>query len=354
MRKRPVLTAALAAALALAGLVTSASAQDWATREFCQPPRIEVIDSVFDPEGRAELESRAAGIPNGVGRFWQVTGPDGAVSHLWGTMHSSHPSVLDLPDEVVATLTDARLIALEIDPTFPDRASHGRFMRGADVYRPAESTFRFADLGLPRDIERHISARLTALGWHETAIDDLTYGALTDLLLFDPCEDFTAGVLPTQDSYIQTLAHIEGIPVMALEPVNRLAKKLDQTGNEDLARAVIATYSVYLLPGSSRDSRAASFALYQQGRVGLMMAWDEAAVIGTLGAEGPALYDRMNAYLVEERNIDFFKASVEALREGGVFLAVGNFHLPGETGLVAQLRNAGFEVTRIPLPGEAP
>ena len=34
------------------------------------------------------------------------------------------------------------------------------------------------------------------------------------------------------------------------------------------------------------------------------------------------------------------------LAQGGVFVAVGALHLPGETGLVEALRGAGWRVTR--------
>lgn len=343
--------AALFLALAAA---PAAQAQDWATRALCTPPEVAIFDEVFAPEGRAELERRAARLPNGTGRFWRVTAPNGTVSHLWGSMHSSHPDVLDLPDTVRGALDSARRVALEIDPVFPDRASHESYMQGEAVYRPENSDFRFSNMDIPEKLTPHLRARLTALGWPDTALDDLNLGALTELLLFDPCEDFSAGILPSQDSFIQTLAHIARIPVMGLEPVDRLSNKLNAPESRDLARAVIATYAVYLMPGSTPEARATVLALYTQGRIALLMAWDEAQVTRLLGDEGASLYGRMSDYLVDARNADFVEAARDELRQGGLFIAVGNFHLPGEKGLVALLRDEGFEVTRIKLPGEAP
>lgn len=342
------------ACLALFVATSGAQAQDWATREVCEPPRIAVFDEVFAPEGAAELDRRAALIPNSTGRFWRVTAPDGGISYLWGTMHSSHRSVLDLPDTVLDAIKGASRVALEIDPRFPDRESHDRFMQGADVYRPAQSSFRFTDLGLPGDIEENLGNRLASLGWPRTALDQLKFGTLAELLLYDPCEDFTGGVLPTQDSFIQTLAHIQDIPILQLEPRNRLSNKLNTPGNEDLARAIIGTYAIYLSPGATPEARATGLGLYQQGRVGVMMAWDHAQISAALGNEGPALYAQMTDYLVDERNVDFVTAARDALEQGGLFVAVGNFHLPGDTGMIELLRAEGFTVTRIALPGEAP
>lgn len=342
------------ASLALLVAASGAQAQAWATREVCEPPRITVHDTVFAPEGAEELGRRAALIPNSTGRFWRITAPGGGISHLWGTMHSSHRTVLDLPDDVLDALKTARQVALEIDPRFPDRESHDRFMRGDNVYRPARSGFRFADLGLPRDIERHLGNRLVSLGWPRSALDQLKFGTLAELLLYDPCEDFAGGVLPTQDSYLQTLAHIDGIPILPLEDSDRLSRKLNTPGNEALARAIIGTYAVYLSPGATPEARATAFALYREGRIGMAMAWDRAQVSAALGNEGPALYALMTDYLVDERNVDFVTAAREALTAGGLFVAVGNFHLPGEQGMIALLRQGGFDVTRVPLPGEAP
>jgi hypothetical protein len=83
----------------LAFLVFSlpASAQSWATRAYCFDAAPEIHDAAFAPFGREALEAQAARIPNGTGRFWQITAPNGARSHLWGTLHSSHAPVLDLP-----------------------------------------------------------------------------------------------------------------------------------------------------------------------------------------------------------------------------------------------------------------
>ncbi|WP_417209662.1 TraB/GumN family protein [Antarctobacter sp.] len=331
----------------------AAQAQAWATREVCEPPRIAIHDEVFAPEGAAELARRAALIPNATGRFWRITAPSGGTSYLWGTMHSSHRSVLDLPQPVLDALHGASQVALEIDPTFPDRASHENFIRSNDVYRPTQSNFRFADLGLPGDIENNLGIRLESLGWPRESLDLLKFGTLAELLLFDPCEDFAAGVLPTQDSYIQTLAHIEGIPILPLEDSDRLSQKLNTPGNEGLARAIIGTYAIYLTPGATPEARATALGLYAEGRVGMMMVWDHAQVSAALGNEGPALYARMTDYLVDERNADFVTAARDALTQGGLFVAVGNFHLPGDKGMIELLRAEGFEVSRIPLPGEA-
>ena len=101
----------------LTGLVTahSAPAQDWATREVCfsDPQPVTAADVV--PHDLDRLEAEAAQIANSVGRLWRIESTDGAVSHLWGTMHNAHPQVLDLPEALELAIRNARLVAVDQD-----------------------------------------------------------------------------------------------------------------------------------------------------------------------------------------------------------------------------------------------
>jgi hypothetical protein len=72
----------------------AASAQDWATREVCTVDKPRVHEEVFAPASLDELEQLASSIPNSTGKFWQITSPTGATSHLWGTFHSADPLIL--------------------------------------------------------------------------------------------------------------------------------------------------------------------------------------------------------------------------------------------------------------------
>ena len=51
--------------------------------------------------------------------------------------------------------------------------------------------------------------------------------------------------------------------------------------------------------------------------------------------------------LVARRNRRMVERMLPGLRQGGVFVAVGALHLPGEEGLVALLRQEGFTVERV-------
>ena len=81
-----------------------------------------VIPLAYPPGLEDDYQQAAKAIPNPVGRLWRITASSGAVSHLWGTYHTPHPLLLDLPDTFRRVLAEARVVALEFDPLPDNRA----------------------------------------------------------------------------------------------------------------------------------------------------------------------------------------------------------------------------------------
>jgi uncharacterized protein YbaP (TraB family) len=51
--------------------------------------------------------------------------------------------------------------------------------------------------------------------------------------------------------------------------------------------------------------------------------------------------------LVVKRNTVMAERALPHLEKGNLFIGVGALHLPGKTGLVALLRNAGYQLSRV-------
>lgn len=344
------------ALLAAVAFVPTAWAQDWATAEVCTVSEARIDDSVFNPPGRAVLEAEAAGIENRRGRFWQITAADGAVSHLWGTLHSSDPLILDLPDEVQAAIEGARMVAVEVDYVLKSRGAYRAAQYYEGRFREASDPFDFAQgdetvAGLSPEMSGWVVDRAIELGWTEDVSLILSPAGMAEMLLSDPCEDFSNGVLPIQDDYVQLLGRLAGAEILGLEAPEEFIDDLN--ADPETAEAIIAVYASYLKPVTSNTERATGFGIYREGRLGLMMAWDAAYMEQVLGDRAAELLQRTDAYLISARNRRFLDRVAGELTEGGVFIAVGAAHLPGESGLVAMLRDAGYDVTRVVLPGEA-
>lgn len=61
----------------------------------------------------------------------------------------------------------------------------------------------------------------------------------------------------------------------------------------------------------------------------------------------PEMPEKMMDALIDERNLRFFERLSDQLSTNSVFCAVGALHLPGETGLINQLRKGGYTVEPI-------
>jgi hypothetical protein len=331
-----------------------ATAQDWATRTHCDVEPRPVAASDFAPADLAQLEAEAAKVPNGLGRFWRIEAPGGAISHLWGTYHVSAPAILDLPEIVGDRIAEAEIVAVEIDYTFPDRDAYLMQHDNPGRYREAGDAFAMDDgldlTYLGGKVEGWVYDRLNGYGTTEDALYVLTYQGLAELLLGDPCEDYNSGVIPAQDDFIQTLGRIGRADILSLETPDEFFS--DLAADEATAKAIVAVYASYLEPPSGSAARAAAFQLYLEGRLGLLASWDAAFVASVLGPYGAEALERTDAYLIEFRNRRFLDRLAEPLASGGVFIAVGAAHLPGANGLVNLLEDVGHKLTRVPLPGE--
>lgn len=344
-----------AAFLALPGAL---SAQDWATAEVCTVVEARIDDAVLEPPGRAVLDAEAAKIANHLGRFWEITSPEGATSYLWGTFHSSNPLVLDLPEPLRDAIDGSRIVAVEVDWVLDSREAYreAKFYEG--MFRPPSDPFDFVPQdgtisGLPNHISDWIIDRAIELGWTEDVTLILSPAGIVDMLLSDPCEDFTSAVLPIQDDYIQLLGRLAGARIVGLERPFQMIDDLNAKSAQPTVDAIIAVYGAYLKPETDNAARAANIAMYLEGRLGLMAAWDAAYLNEVLAEQGADALRLTDEYMITLRNVRFLERIQNELAAGGVVMAVGAGHLPGDTGLVTLLRNEGFTVTRIPVSGEA-
>jgi uncharacterized protein YbaP (TraB family) len=98
-------------------IASKASAQSSITREACTVTTEDLanVDETILTERNIVEASKTT--PYGVGKLWKITSPAGAVSHIWGTIHSSQTIAVALPTEVIQLIETARVVAIENDPT---------------------------------------------------------------------------------------------------------------------------------------------------------------------------------------------------------------------------------------------
>lgn len=344
-----------AAFAALAAWAGAAPAQEWFSAEACRIGAAAIDRRAYPVADEARLQARAAEMANPLGRFWKITAPGGQVSHLWGTFHTPDPQLLALPAALRAAIDGARIVALEADP-LPDTRDEARAAQDADwIWVPWDAPP--PERGdLPPRVLDWVRARLEDLGWTGADyVGQLSDAGLASFLVADPCGDFLAGVLPGQDGYIAQEAFLAGAGVTGLQAPGDFGRQLTDPSRAAEARAILIYFAAFLGPESAdRALRETLVALYLQGRLAEMDMLVNAGLARVLGAAQAAeVVETADRYLLVERNGFFTLAARPLLDAGGALIAVGAAHLPGETGMVEMLRDAGYLVERVPLPGEA-
>jgi uncharacterized protein YbaP (TraB family) len=325
---------------------TSVFAQEWITYDACDVTGA----ASYSPAIPKAIMREAALVENGVGRLWRITSSSGSVSHLWGTMHSSHPELLRLPAELRAVLQTAKVVANERMKIATSRAELDRW--GDKSWMGGRPPSVNDDRMDPR-IKEWVTARFQSLGVSPARMNAFSYAGLAGVILSSPCNDFTKPALPIMDQLITAIAVSYGARPTALESPRAAWDKMAGAAGEELSIALLHRYGALYNPELADEDPRGWAALYLQGRVAELVASERHYLIDFFGAEKADHYLKIGrGYLVDERNLTFLDSALPLLDAGQAVLAVGAGHLSGPKGLVTMFRNAGFSVERIRTEGE--
>lgn len=270
------------------------------------------------------------------GLFWQVDkGQDTSrPSYLLGTIHSEDPRVTRLSPAVSKALEASTTFIMEVDLD----GSAAMAMLQAMRLPPGQRLE--ALIGTPR---------------YEKVLPLMTPRGMPDAVLqtMQPWVVFTTLSTPPQetglfmDAVLQARAARLGKPVVGLETVQeQLAVFTELTLAEQ--KALI-------------DEALAEAGNLEQELEKLLQAYvagdlDRIHRIGQedLHMSDPALEDKLVHGLLQARNTRMLERAQPYLQRGGAFIAVGALHLPGDDGLIALLRQAGYRLTPIQPPVRQP
>lgn len=273
----------------------------------------------------------AAGAP----LIWQLDGEHNTV-WLMGSVHVLRADDYPLPtvyDEVYAA-ADTLVMELDLDDLDPFESQRTLTARGR-----IGSDETLADL-VGADAYAAATGKARAIGIDIDRLQGIEpwYAALTviQLRLLELGYDPRFGV----DMHYAGIAAADGKPVHGLETVDEQLAILDEMP--------AATQSDFLLQAlddaaAMDDEIHAILAAWKSGDAAHL----ENELLGSLKAF-PALYEQ----LVVERNRRWTEAIAGLRRRPeDVLIIVGALHLVGADSVVAMLREAGFEVERLPGPG---
>lgn len=290
-----------------------------------------------DPAIHDRIVENAATLPNGQALLWKIEREGRAPSHLFGTVHLSDPRVLALGSSAEGALRAARTVVIENADLSPDAA--------AKAYSAAAETARFKDgqtldkLLSRRDFDklrRKIRSTSAALRPYRPWIISL-------MLAGSDCERRRVeSGQPVLDIAIANSGRERGVPVVGLETTEEQLAALAAIPD----REQIGILRSNLALADEADNLLETMVqLYLKRRVGAL--WELQIAFAEKAGVSAQDFSSFERSIIVDRNRKMRDGALPQIETGNAFIAVGALHLPGPTGLVALLRDAGYTVTAV-------
>jgi uncharacterized protein len=293
-------------------------------------------------EGLAAAESaRADDLVNGDGLLWRIEKPGLAPSYLFGTIHSTDESAVEIARRAAQSINGASVVATELGGPIDviEKANITAATLASALDRDHDT---FEGAIAPEDREK-IEKLVTTLGYPAAFAHHLKLWFLAILTGLPKCEAERESLnLPEVDQFLAETARDLGIKVIGLETT---AEQLAAIASlRPQVAATLLTLSARD-PALNDDLYATTLRLYRESRPAEIVPIADA--VGGLSEAERAAQDEFMRALLQNRNAIMADRTAPLLASGGAFIAVGALHLAGKTGLVEQFRADGYTVTKV-------
>ena len=293
-------------------------------------------------EGLAAAEAaRADDLVNGDGLLWRIEKTGLAPSTLFGTIHSTDESALEIARRAAQSINGAKIVATELGgPIDTIEKANITAATLASALDRDHDTFEGAIA--PEDRQK-IEKLITSLGYPAAFAHHLKLWFLAILTGLPKCEAERETLnLPEVDQFLAETARDLGVKVIGLETTEEQLAAIANLRPQVAATLLALTARD---PALNDDLYATTLRLYRQSRPAEIVAIADA--LGGLSEAERAAQDEFMRALLQDRNAIMAKRTAPLLASGGAFIAVGALHLAGKTGLVEQFRADGYTVTKV-------
>lgn len=259
--------------------------------------------------------------------LWRVETGQGAVSHLFGTIHSEDLRVKRLPEPVEQAFDSAETVALEMELTSAAQTEMAR----AILLPPAEHLYDY----IPAELYQDTVSAMSERGYPKAITTRLRpWAAMMTLSMPQPK---TGEFL---DKFLHDRALADGKSLYGLESVSEQLSVFRRLSLEDQA---------LLLKQAIKDHAELSALMEEITNAWLQRDTNKLLALSKKNMESlpQQLQERFMDALLRERNRRMVERVAPLLKEGEAFVAVGVLHLVGDEGLVALLRKQGMTVTPV-------
>lgn len=329
---------AFAITFALAAAMPSLAAQEKAAEQQCSGNDMLAELAATDPETHGAVVAESEKLANAKSLLWKIERDDTPVSYLFGTMHLSDRRVTTLPPMAAEALSKSDTVILEVADLSPQALAAAVTRMGALIF--------YGDGGnlaaqLTHGEFRKVQSIVSEAGMPEDMASVMRPWLVSTLLSTSPCaRRMIAAGVPVLDVSIAEEARSRGIPVVGLETVGEQLKALSGIPDDQQIQMLKAGLNYV---DRQDDLLETMVQMYLQRKMGAAIPF-QIALAKRVGVPQSA-FEGFKRILLEERNVRMRDGALSALKVGGVFMAVGALHLPGDRGLVALLRQAGYTVT---------
>jgi uncharacterized protein YbaP (TraB family) len=279
-------------------------------------------------------------MPFGENKLFRLSRAGIEPSYIFGTLHLSDERITRFSPVLLQAIKNSKVVALETIDTgaalLKVKADNGEAWRRA--------TLAAKDRRADRLLDNADFAQLEALarrkGLPDSAARRFKPSVLALVLDLPECANSARGAKPYADERIADIARRNKIQIVGLESMIEQLESLDGLSREAERDLLIATIRQ---ADHTEDVVETTVKLYTRGAVGLLLAWLRSSepIPGVSNAETPpAFLDR----LINSRTRRMRDRALPLLERGSAFIAVGAMHLPGQDGLVSQLKREGYEV----------
>jgi len=300
----------------------------------------DLITALPAPERRT-LESRAAAQPHAEGLLWRASRGNTRIT-LFGTYHYQHRKTGAHLDRLKPMIEAAQTVYLEMSPqdqsTFRKQLAEDPstmfITQGEtlpDLLGP-EDWQDFAAEMEKRQIPSVVAAKFKPL-----------WAAM--MLGVGPCEARNGAMTGAGiDKLIGDAAASLGTPNRSLEDFRAILGMLDSFPMDeqlDMIRLFFAW------TGNPDDMAFTLRQRYLEQRIALIWAYSRKVSLESGGDRAAQDFARFEELLLTRRNAEWIDLLTRATGER-LFVAVGAAHLPGDSGVLRLLEQAGYSVTRLP------
>jgi uncharacterized protein len=293
-----------------------------------------------DPQAYTRIMAEAAATKNAGAILWKIEKQGRPASYLFGTVHLTDDRVTTLSPAVKAGLADAKIVALEVSD-LSENATASVIAQSAPLVMFTDG--RRLDHLLTTTEYDAVKSIIGRSGMPVDLAAAFKPWIVSMILSVSECErDKVQKGARVLDMEIAEMGKARGLEVVGLETIPAQIEALAAVPEQqqlDMLRASLK------FADRTDDMMETLVQLYLNRKITAAMPF-QIALAREAGVTDQAFIGFQEKLLVE-RNVKMLDVAAPLLDRGGVFVAVGALHLPGDKGLVALLRDGGYTVSPI-------